>query len=788
MVRMAWHLDCGQASCACATKSLHNRSCAATGLLIGSSVLLSALEALASGDPHQHPSKAELTFGDVAPIFSERCIACHRPDGAAPFSLMNYEEVKKRARQIAEVVQSRYMPPWLPESGHVEFKNSRRLLDDEVATITRWVSEGAREGSPIAAPEPHQQSNAWQLGDPDLVLHMSQPYTLPAEGRDVFRNFVIPAGVSSPQFVRAVEFRVKNPRPVHHANLKIDLRQAAREADAHDSEPGFDGVDFIDADFPDGHIIGWTPGKAPYAGFEDLAWRLPPDADLVLMVHMLPTGKPEPIDISIGLHFAKSPPTKQPYSLRLGSQTIDIPPGQKNYEINDSFVLPVDVRVLTIYPHAHYLGREIRADAQLPDQSIQSLLLIKKWDFNWQDEYQYAQPVHLPRGTRIDARMSYDNSASNTANPHQPPQHIVYGPKSSDEMGDVWIQVLPSNANDHRTLTEHFLKKELEAEIAGLVGMLKREPDSYTKHAALARRYLDQGRIDDATKHFQRAIEINATYAAGHCNLGAIYQFRNKPGEAIGCFRRAVQSDPSHAESHLNLGLSLQSQGMAQEAMQHLRRAVELKPTLGAAHAALADALGSRGALHESMQHYQHALRLAPENHVTRQNYAATLLAAGDLQNAREQFRLVLASNPKRLEAHIGLGRTLKLLGDREGALRHFQESLQIQPDNPSALVATAWILSTHPDPALRKPDEAVRHAERAAQLTRQKDATVLETLAAAYASAGRFDLAVGAQETAMSLVNPTNSQTRLNEMSRRLLAFQRGQPLVESPPQAAQR
>ena len=198
-----------------------------------------------------------------------------------------------------------------------------------------------------------------------------------------------------------------------------------------------------------------------------MAWRLDPGTDVVFQLHMLPTGKPEPIQSSLGLFFAKEPPTKTPYMLRLGSKVIDIQAGDAAYKIRDTYRLPVDARLLSVYPHAHYLAREMKGTARLPDGRLRWLVHIRDWDFNWQDEYRYSSPISLPAGTTLEMEYTYDNSADNLRNPHNPPQRVVYGPQSSDEMGDLWLQVLASDGKGLDQLVRDHAHRELLADVEG---------------------------------------------------------------------------------------------------------------------------------------------------------------------------------------------------------------------------------------------------------------------------------------------------------------------------------
>src|SRR5882762_694863 len=264
--------------------------------------------------------RGPVTFSrDVAPIMFQKCAGCHRPGQSAPFALLTYEEIKKHARQIAEVTQRRYMPPWLPEPGYGEFALDRRLSADQIAIFQRWVAEGAVEGNQADLPPLPRFPEGWQLGVPDLVVALPQVYTLSAEGKDVYRNFVLPIPVATLQYVKGVEFLPGNARVIHHAFIDVDETRQSRRLAERQSPPGFDGMELPDsAVMPGGQFLGWQPGKTPNCSSAGLSWVLRTNTDLVLQLHMHPSGKPELVLPAVGFYFTDQPPTNMPFRLALG--------------------------------------------------------------------------------------------------------------------------------------------------------------------------------------------------------------------------------------------------------------------------------------------------------------------------------------------------------------------------------------------------------------------------------------------------------------------------------------
>jgi tetratricopeptide (TPR) repeat protein len=664
---------------------------------------------------------ADVTFSrNVAPIIFDRCVMCHHEGGSAPFSLDSYAAVRQHAKQIALVTKSRFMPPWKAEPGYGgDFVGQHPLTADEIATIERWVDQGAVEGDRRDLPSPPRWTEGWQLGQPDLVVTLSEAYTLPPGGTDVFRIFVIPLPLDAARYVTGVEFRPGNARVVHHANIRIDRTPTSRQLDEQDPAPGYDGLMPRTAEYPDGHFLGWTPGQIAPLLPKHLAWRLDRGTDLVVQLHMQPSGKPEIVQPTVGLFFGGEPPVRTPAMLRLGRQGIDIPPGEKHYTISDSYVLPVDVEVLAVQPHAHYRAREIKGVATLPDGTERGLISIKDWDFRWQHVYRFVTPLALPRGTTVAMRYTYDNSAENPRNPQQPPKQVRWGQRSSDEMGDLWLQVLTRDDRDLTTLVRGFQPKMLDEDVIGYETMIRADPADSELHDDVAMLYLQLGRARDAMAHFEASVRLKPQSATAHFNLGTAQTSAGWLEEAAGEYRRALQIKPDYASAHNNLGTVLSSQGRLDEAIQQFREALRDDPRYAAAQNNLGNALVRRGNAAEAMPHFLDALRVNPE-------YA---------------------------DAHYNIARAHAAGGERVAAIEHFRQVVRLEPDWPPGLIELAWLLATAPEDTLHDASQAVRLAEHAADTTGRGNARVLDVLAAAYADAGSFDRALATAETALRLM-----------------------------------
>ena len=525
------------------------------------------------------PKSADsVTFNrDVAPIIFGHCVECHHPGGAGPFSLVTYADVKKRAKLVAQVTASRQMPPWMPEPAHSKIVGERRLSEEEIATIGRWWKAGTPEGAAGQLVAKAQWNDEWKLGKPDLVITLPEAYSLPADGPDVYRNFVIPNIVPSDRYLRASEFRPGTGGAIHHAFVLLDDRGGARKRDAEDPEPGFPGMETGGAGAPSSMFIGWQPGKRPSEAPPGMATLVRQTTDAVLQLHMRPTGKPEKVQPSVALYFTDQPPTRFAVMLLLRSLEIDIPAGASDYAFERSYQLPVDVEIPALLPHLHYLGKDVHAWAELPDGERRELLHIKKWDFNWQGDYRYVEPARLPKGTVVRMRCAFDNSAGNPRNPNQPPQRVTYGPQSSDEMGELWIQMLAQNPADDAALRADVRKNiSLPDAIAFANEVLRRNPKDASRRTDLGAALVATGRYAEAEKELNDSLSENPNQARAYHILGQIGMHQENPAKAKAALQRAVQLEPRNAAIRSDLGWVLFASGEKEAGTAELERAVVL--------------------------------------------------------------------------------------------------------------------------------------------------------------------------------------------------------------------
>ena len=554
--------------------------------------------------------EAQTFSRDIAPIVFDACVSCHRASGPGPFPLTSYDDVRRRATQIAKVTASRFMPPWKVEPGVSHFVGQRLLTDKEIALIDQWAKNGAPEGNSKETPPLPKLADGWLLGKPDLIVKPDAAYSLPAQDTDAFRIFAIRIPLKKPAFVTGIEFHPGNPRVVHHANIRIDRTNATRRLDDADPLPGYDGLMPRSAEYPDGHFLGWTPGQIAPLVQPELAWTLEPGSDLVVQLHLQPSGAVEEVLPEIGLYFTDRTPEKAPTILRLGSQGIDIPPGEPRYVIRDSYVLPTNVQLLAIQPHAHYRAKEIRGVATLPDGTSRVVMHIKDWDFRWQHVYREETPIPLPKGTRLSMEYTYDNSSTNVRNPELPPARVFWGQRSRDEMGDLWFQLLAANETDRARLNAEITAKMTGEDIVGYETMLKVTPKDPELHDDVALLYMGLGFAANAVRHFQASAALRPESAAAHFNLGTAYAQAGRFDDAIKSFREALRLRPDYAPARGNLGRILLVKGNNAEALKEFQEAVRLDPNNPQNLLGLSEAFAAANDFDRALETIERAMKL----------------------------------------------------------------------------------------------------------------------------------------------------------------------------------
>lgn len=471
------------------------------------------------------------------------------------------------------------MPPWLPDDQGPALAEDRRLSASEETVLLRWLKGTQPEGEAADLPPAPVWPTGWTLGEPDWVVTLPTPYTLVAEGRDLYQNFVMPINLPTNRFVRGVEFRPGNRRVVHHAFIYLDPTSESRRLAASSKSGAIPGMTAsTSARMPEGQFLSFQPGKTPHFPTDGTQWLLRTNTDLVLQVHLNPSGKPEPVQPSVGFFFSDKPASRPPSKIVLTTLNLDIPPGEARFVVEDSFELPVSVELTAVLPHAHSIAREITGDAVLPDGTTRSLLHIPRWDFRWQGDYTYAQPVALPAGARLRMRFVYDNSTNNLANPNLPPKPIHYGPQSTDEMAELWFQLRTESTEASRRLQEAYARKTQRVFLEWSEAQLSRDPTNVEARMTLASLLTDQRQYAAALDHLQTVVKQAPQNAEPRYLAGVIYLQLNRLAQARSAFSEAARLKPDDFRAVGNLGVVYLRLGNTAQAAAQFRRALALNP------------------------------------------------------------------------------------------------------------------------------------------------------------------------------------------------------------------
>jgi Flp pilus assembly protein TadD len=634
-----------------------------------------------------HAQQTPTYRGQVAPILYRSCTSCHHAGGSGPFPLTTYAEVKRFLSVIDAATSTRYMPPWLPTPAHGDFADSRRLPDADLALLHAWIKAGAPEGTgPIPIPPVYDIN--WQLGKPDLILEMDTPIAIPADGTDLFTNVILPNPLKGTHWVRAMEIHPGTPQVVHHANVLIDRTASLRRThpDWRSGIAGMDiNVDSGDNFDPDSHFLFWKPDSTALVEPTEMPWRLDEGNDLVLNLHLKPTGKAETTRAQIALYFTDRPATEFPMLLQLENDAaLDIPAGDAHFPVEDSLRLPVAVDVLGVYPHAHYLGKRMEAWATLPDGSRRDLILIEDWDIDRQSVYRLAKPLALPAGTVLHMRYIYDNSAANGRNPHAPPVHVRAGNRSEDEMAHFWLQVLPHTVPGQTELAgrqalqrawmENRLTKSPNDTLAlyNLASLdlttnqparaieLFRQLLTLTPHdsralTALGSALNSTGRTAEAETQFRTALTADPTYTDAAFDLATLDLANGTLPEAETLLKTVLTAHPTDAEAHHLLAMVYAAQDRLVQALAELQSWQILVPNDPDPLRALAQTYAQMGRLPEALRAQQAVIALAPESAFDFNDLGVMQAQAGNAVEARKAFTHALALDPKLEAAEINL-------------------------------------------------------------------------------------------------------------------------------------
>ena len=419
---------------------------------------------------------AQLTFyRDIEPIIMENCVNCHYPEGSAPFSLIGYQNVAKRANFVRHVTKTRYMPPWKANPDYRSFANEKLLSDEEIDKIDKWVNTGSPKGKKKDSQYKNYKvsdANAY-VKEPDLLLRMEEAFTIPGNNEQTYICYKIPYELPNDTFVNGVQFIPGNKKLVHHASYQV--MEIAEDVDPEvgptyfiygDSDYVNDLHDYgkmnlIDSkgNFPrETYHGGWLPGSSAQIYPEGIGFRLPKKGVfLIRNLHYAPSPVEEIDQSSVALYFAEKPVERKilfkafaPINKHPEKDWIIPADSIKTFEINVN--IGAELSLLSINPHMHLLGKYFKAYILTPSNDSIPLVEIRDWDFNWQEFYQFKHPIRVPKGSFLKAIATYHNTRDNESNPNQPPIDVYFerGMDDKDEMMRLVFLFMPYKEGDEK--------------------------------------------------------------------------------------------------------------------------------------------------------------------------------------------------------------------------------------------------------------------------------------------------------------------------------------------------
>jgi Flp pilus assembly protein TadD len=700
----------------------------------------------------------------IAPILYNNCTTCHHPGGAGPFSLLTYDDARRWSAQILTVTQSHFMPPWLPEPGYGDFTDNRRLSAEDLTHIKRWVNGGMPEGNAAQAPAPPKYTSEWQLGPPDLILTAPEPFTVPADGQDLFRNFIYPVPVTGTRYVRAVEILPGNARVVHHANILIDRTAELRRQHPNDWKAGIPGMELEvgsgDRFDPDSHFLFWKPDTPAVTEPPGMPWRIDPNNDLILNTHLKPTGRMETVQPRIGLYFTDTPPTRAPMLLQLEHDAaLNIPAGDSHFVVEDELRLPIAVYALGIYPHAHYLGKQLEAWSVAPDGKRTPLILIKDWDIDRQSVYSYRKPLLLPAGSVLHMRYVYDNSSANPRNPAKPPIRVRNGNRSTDEMGHLWLQVLPVHPMERNASGEEVDSRML-LERAWMEHRLTRDPSDSLAAYNLASLDTMSGNAAGAITIYRKlaaAEPPNSPNAARIAtSLGAAEQQNGDWQSALAAYRHALTLDPNYADARYDLATIELQHDQEGAAAADYRTLLQQHPDDAAAHGGLGAALAQLQQPDAARTEFDRALALDASQVATLQNYASLELADSNPQHAQELLTRAVAAGARDAATYQQLAFADQQTSHPAEAEAALHSAIAADPADSTNHSLLAQMLAARGDLA-----GAITEQQAALRIN-AKDADGWSNLGVLHAQSGQAAAARSDFEHALA-IDPQHTQARAN-------------------------
>lgn len=389
---------------------------------------------------------------DVAPIVFQHCAECHRPGEIGPMPLTTYEEVFAYGEFIEFVTASGYMPPWTPDNTYSHFVGERVLTENELATLSAWVAAGKPEGDPADNPGLPQYPEGSQIGEPDLVLAMAEPYEHGGDMTDQYQVFVLPGDPNADLSIRALEVRPGNRNVAHHAILGLDVSGTAQALDANDPDPGYESFGSFGFDAASNFFGGWVPGAATVTYPPGIGRTVPAGADVLLQMHYGPSPVTALDQTEVNVFFSEEPIEREVQTTFMGPQHLDqffYLPANQTRTFHGTMEVSTDVSLISIVPHCHLIGKSWEVFATSPNnQDTIPLIAIPDWDFNWQGFFTFPTLTKIPQGYTLHGIATYDNTMNNPFNPNSPPQNVTFGEGTEDEMFFVFFDYVLYEVGD----------------------------------------------------------------------------------------------------------------------------------------------------------------------------------------------------------------------------------------------------------------------------------------------------------------------------------------------------
>ena len=387
-------------------------------------------------------ANAQITFTEnVAPVIYNNCSSCHHQGGIAPLQFTNYTEVKKYAGMITMAAldpKSKFMPPWMPDPGYSHFVDERILSDEEKEILKKWIDGGMVQGDPAAEPEIPRFPQGGSLGKPDLTVSMKQAFHHKGGNEDEYHVFVLPTDLKEGHNVSAIEIVPGNPKIAHHIILGLDTTKLAEKFDAKDDSYGYEQYSGFGFYPTYDNWSGWVPGQKTRLMPDGIGNYILPNSKILLQMHYGPSPLDTWDSTTVNIFYSKTPVKRYLKGWVLSPNDIKDGPffikANTTQTFHAQYKVVDDCSLISITPHAHWLGKKWEVFAVHPNGDTTNLIRINDWDFNWQNFFSFKNFIKLEKGTIMYCNVTYDNTEKNFRNPNRPLKNVAWGESSKDEM------------------------------------------------------------------------------------------------------------------------------------------------------------------------------------------------------------------------------------------------------------------------------------------------------------------------------------------------------------------